>query len=116
MTERTINIMHAEPSGPELLDMAICGGTVVTATDTVRCDVGIKDGKVTVLERGLERRAAKTIRADGKLVLPGGIDAHCHLDQQSPTGLRHADDFYSGTRSAAVGGTTRRRANRCVPR
>jgi dihydropyrimidinase len=106
MAKGTINVMHTEPSGPDLLDIAICGGTVVTATDSMRCDVGIKDGKVAVLERALERRAAKVVRADGKLVLPGGIDAHCHLDQQSPTGLRHADDFYSGTRSAAGGGTT----------
>lgn len=90
---------------PEL-DFAICGGTVVTATEQIRCDVGIKSGKIAVLAENLAGDAAEVYRADGKLVLPGGVDAHCHLDQESPSGLRHADDFYSGSRSAAGGGTT----------
>ncbi|MFX6218085.1 amidohydrolase family protein, partial [Acinetobacter baumannii] len=46
------------------------------------------------------------IDASGKLVLPGGVDAHCHLDQPMEEGLRMADDFRSGTISAACGGTT----------
>jgi dihydropyrimidinase len=46
------------------------------------------------------------IDAEGKLVLPGGIDSHCHIDQKSSTGLITADDFYSGGVSAACGGTT----------
>jgi dihydropyrimidinase len=61
---------------------------------------------VVQLGEGLGRSAARVIEAHGKLVLPGGVDAHCHLDQQSPSGLAHADNFYSGTRSAAGGGTT----------
>jgi dihydropyrimidinase len=87
-------------------DLAIINGTVVTASEVVRCDVGVRDGIVTTLARDLAGRAARTLDATGKLVLPGGIDAHCHLDQESPSGLRHADDFYSGSRSAAAGGTT----------
>jgi dihydropyrimidinase len=88
------------------LDLAIVNGTVVTATDVVSCDLGIKDGRVALIGTGLGSSAANTIDATGKLLLPGGIDAHCHLDQESPSGLRHADDFYSGSRAAAGGGTT----------
>src|SRR5262245_31297326 len=87
-------------------DLIIQNGEVVTAADRSRCDIGIKDGRVSMLARDLGAAARRVIDATGKLVLPGGIDAHCHLDQESPTGLRHADDFYSGSRSAAAGGTT----------
>jgi dihydropyrimidinase len=87
-------------------DLLIRNGTVVTASDTFKCDVGIKNSRVVTVAETLVSDAAKVIDASGKLVLPGGIDAHCHLDQESPNGLRHADDFYSGTRSAAAGGTT----------
>jgi dihydropyrimidinase len=87
-------------------DLVIAGGTVATAADTTSCDVGIRGGVIAALGRDLGPRATSVIDARGRLVLPGGIDAHCHLDQESPTGLRHADDFYSGSRSAAAGGTT----------
>ncbi|RWI87929.1 dihydropyrimidinase [Mesorhizobium sp.] len=96
--------MEIDPN--ERLDLAVCGGTVVTATDTMRCDIGIHEGRIVQLANGLAKRAEQVINVEGKLVLPGGVDAHCHLDQQSPSGLRHADDFFSGTRSAAGGGTT----------
>jgi dihydropyrimidinase len=50
--------------------------------------------------------AAREIDAGGRVVTPGGVDAHCHLDQPMPPPARMADDFDSGTRSAACGGTT----------
>ena len=86
-------------------DTVIRGGTVATAADTMRCDVGIVDGRIVALG---ERLAAgrNEIDATGKLVLPGGVDAHCHLDQPMPAPMKMADDFESGTRSAACGGTT----------
>jgi dihydropyrimidinase len=87
------------------LDMAIRGGTVVTAGDTMRCDVGIKDGRIVLLAEHITD-AADVIHADGKFVLPGGIDAHVHIAQPSGEGIEMADDFESGTRSAALGGTT----------
>jgi dihydropyrimidinase len=92
------------------LDLIIQGGTVVTASDRSRCDVGIRDGKVVALADRLTG-ADRSVDATGKLVLPGGIDAHCHLDQPRAQGLASggavmADDFESGTRSAAFGGTT----------
>lgn len=87
------------------LDLVIRGGTVVTAADVMQCDVGVSGGRIAALARDLPQAAAE-IDARGKLVLPGGVDAHCHLDQPMPDGLRMADDFLSGTVSAACGGTT----------
>jgi dihydropyrimidinase len=86
-------------------DLVIRNGTVATAADTVTCDVGIKGGIVTALGRGLAA-GEREIDADGKLVLPGGIDSHCHIEQRSSAGVVCADDFYSATVSAAFGGTT----------
>jgi dihydropyrimidinase len=86
-------------------DLVIKNGTVVTAADTQHCDIGIKDGTVATLGRGLGS-ATREIDAAGKLVLPGAIDSHCHIEQKSGFGVLCADDFYSGTVAAAFGGTT----------
>ncbi len=86
-------------------DLVIRGGTVATAADTVECDVGVREGVVVALGRGLGA-GAREIDAGGKLVLPGGIDSHCHIEQRSSAGVVCADDFYSATVSAAFGGTT----------
>ncbi len=86
-------------------DLAIRGGTVVTAADTIRCDIGIRGGKIVQLSENI-RASAKDIDASGLMVLPGGIDSHVHLDQNSGPGIRMADGFESGTRAAAAGGTT----------
>ncbi len=86
-------------------DLVIRGGTVVTASDGVRCDVGIRDGRIVALADELAR-GADEIDAAGKLVLPGGVDGHCHIAQLSSGGLMSADDFLSGTTAAAFGGTT----------
>ncbi len=87
------------------LDLAIRGGTVVTASDSVRCDIGIRDGRVVTLAASITG-AAREIEADGLLVMPGGVDAHCHLAQPTYGGVACADDFETGTRSALAGGTT----------
>jgi dihydropyrimidinase len=86
-------------------DLVIRNGTVVTAADTQHCDVGIKDGAMATLGRGLGP-GTREIDATGKLVLPGAIDSHCHIEQKSGFGVLCADDFYSGTVAAAFGGTT----------
>src|SRR5262249_11144613 len=57
------------------------------------------------LGRGLAA-GAREIDASGKLVLPGAIDSHCHIEQRSGFGVMCADDFYSATVAAAFGGTT----------
>lgn len=85
-------------------DLVISGGTVVTASDTVVCDVGITGGTVAALGRGLT--GADTYDATGKLVMPGGIDSHVHISQPSGPDIVMADDFASATRSAAFGGNT----------
>ena len=86
-------------------DLVIRNGTVVTAADTTACDVGIKDGSVAALGRNLGA-GAREIDATGRLVLPGAIDSHCHIEQRSGFGVICADDFYSATVAAAFGGTT----------
>jgi dihydropyrimidinase len=86
-------------------DTIIKGGTVVTAGDQMRCDVGIKDGLITMLGHDLGN-ARSVIDAKDKLLLPGGIDSHVHISQPSGEGIVMADNFESATRSAALGGTT----------
>lgn len=88
------------------LDLIVRGGKVVTATDTMNCDIGIRDGRIVVLAEELEIDGADVIDATGQWVTPGGIDGHCHLDQPSNDGSKAADDFFTGTRSAVAGGTT----------
>lgn len=81
------------------------GGTVVTASDTYRADVLVEDGKIAGIAARFEGQFDETIDATGKYVLPGGIDAHTHLDMPFG-GTVSADDFESGTIAAAHGGTT----------
>jgi dihydropyrimidinase len=87
------------------LDLVIRNGNVVTATEEVFCDIGIAKGRIAALGRKLEG-GSRSIDAEGNYVFPGGVDAHCHIEQLSSSGLMCADDFYSGTVSAAFGGTT----------
>ena len=83
-------------------DTVIRGGTVVTAADSAECDVGIIDGRVAALGLGFSD-ADRVIDATGKLVLPGGIEGHCHIEQKSSVGgVMSADDFFTGTRSAVL--------------
>lgn len=86
-------------------DLVIRNGTVATASDVTACDIGIRDGKVAVLGAGIGPGKTE-IHATGKVVTPGGVDAHCHLDQPMPDGIKMADGFETGTISAAFGGTT----------
>jgi dihydropyrimidinase len=86
-------------------DLVIRNGTVVTAADITVCDIGIKEGVIATLGKNLAG-GAREIDASGKLVLPGGIDSHCHIEQRSSAGVVCADDFYSATVAAAFGGTT----------
>src|SRR5271168_2853727 len=86
-------------------DLVIRNGTVATAADTTTCDIGIKDGVVAMLGKNLGA-GAHEIDAKDRLLLPGGIDSHCHIEQRSSAGVVCADDFYSATVSAAFGGTT----------
>src|SRR5919198_373044 len=87
------------------LDLTIRNGTVATATETMRADIGVVGEKIVAMADRLPA-GARDIDAGGRYVLPGGIDSHCHIEQLSGMGIMSADDFYSGTVSAAFGGTT----------
>lgn len=83
----------------------IRGGRVVTAVDDYVGDVLVEDGKIAAVGTSLAVSDVKTIDAKNKLVIPGGIDVHTHLDMPFG-GTTSADDFQSGTIAAAHGGTT----------
>jgi dihydropyrimidinase len=84
----------------------IRNGTVVTARDTKAADVLIEGGRIAEVRAGIPAdRAENIINAAGMYVIPGGIDAHTHLDMPFG-GTTSADDFETGTRAAAFGGTT----------
>ncbi len=86
-------------------DIVIRGGTVGTSAGTMRADVGITGETIVALgaQLGVGRRE---IDATGRLILPGGIDAHAHIEQLSAAGIMNADTWESATVSAAYGGTT----------
>ncbi|MCC7327138.1 MAG: dihydropyrimidinase [Burkholderiales bacterium] len=86
-------------------DLTIRNGTIVTAAEAFRGDLGIAGGRVVAMAARLQA-SARDIDATGRLVMPGGIDSHCHVEQLSSTGVMCADDFYSATVSAAFGGNT----------
>ncbi|MFQ5993483.1 MAG: hypothetical protein ACE5K1_00195 [Acidiferrobacterales bacterium] len=75
-------------------DLVIRNGTVVTASEMMRCDIGVRDGRIVAIDT-LVDPATEEIDATGRLVLPGGIDSHCHVEQKSSTGLFTADPFRS---------------------
>ena len=88
------------------MNTLIRNGTVVTATETKKADVLIEGERISQVGQNLEQSSAgKVIDATGMYVIPGGIDAHTHLDMPFG-GTVSADDFESGTRAAAFGGTT----------
>ena len=81
-------------------------GTVVNANATMKADVLIEGAVIKETRAGIPPSAAETVvDATGLLLLPGGIDAHTHLDMPFG-GTNSADDFLTGTRAAAIGGTT----------
>ncbi len=86
-------------------ELVIRNGTIATAADIMSCDIGISAGKIVALGVDLASGDCE-IDATQKLVLPGGVDAHCHLDEPMGGGVVMADDFYTGTIAAACGGTT----------
>ena len=87
------------------MDCKIVNGTIVTATDMYRADVGINKGKITQIAKKLKDPAAEVIDARGHYVFPGGVDIHTHLDMPFG-GTVSSDDFETGTIAAAFGGTT----------
>jgi dihydropyrimidinase len=90
-------------------DCVIRGGEVVTETDVLRTDVALAGGKIAAIGQGL--RCATEIDAGGLLVLPGGVDTHCHIEQLQPgshPGEYGADEetWTTGSAACLAGGTT----------
>ena len=86
-------------------DLVIRNTTIATAADVVKGDIGISAGRVVALGERLDK-GKKEIDATGLIAVPGGIDAHVHFDQDTADGSVFCDDFESGSRAAAAGGTT----------
>jgi len=86
-------------------DIVIRGGTVCSGGTIGTADVAVTAGRVVAVGAGLGQ-AARVIDATGRLVLPGGVDTHCHVEQLSGAGLMNADTFHTASRSALMGGTT----------
>ena len=87
------------------MSVLIKGGRIVTAADDYVGDVYVEDGTVALLGASLDVTAEKTIDATGKIVMPGAIDPHTHIEMFFG-GTTTCDDFTSGTTAAAFGGTT----------
>ena len=85
-------------------DLVVRGGTVVTAAEMARADVGIVGGKIAALGTGL--RGVDELDASGLLVLPGGVDSHCHIEQLQEGGGADEETWETGSRAALAGGTT----------
>jgi dihydropyrimidinase len=87
------------------MGMLIQGGTVVSSRDSLQADVLIEGETIVAVGPNLDPAGHRVVDASGLLVLPGGIDVHTHLDMPFG-GTVSADDYESGTRAAAIGGTT----------
>jgi dihydropyrimidinase len=87
------------------MKILIKNGRVVTAVDDYRADILIEDEKISVIGASLDMEVDRVIDAAGKLVIPGGIDPHTHMELPFG-GTSSSDDFFTGTRAAAFGGTT----------
>lgn len=85
-------------------DLAICGADLVTASGVRRADLSVRDGRIAAI--GAAGPARRVIEAAGRLVTPGGVDPHAHVEQRSGMGLMNADTFETAHRSALMGGTT----------
>ena len=87
-------------------DLIVRNAKIVTEDRQTEGDIAVKDGRIAAIEPGIKGTATREIDAAARFVLPGGVDSHVHVEQRSGFGIMCADDFYTGTVSAAFGGTT----------
>jgi dihydropyrimidinase len=85
-------------------DLVIRGGTVVTASESFRADVAILGGRIAAI--GANLQGAASIDAGGLLVMPGGVDTHCHIEQLQEAGGADEESFETGSAACFAGGTT----------
>lgn len=87
-----------------MYDLIVKNGKLVGTDNIYEADVAIKDGKYAAfLDKGSQVEAKKVIDAEGKLVFPGIIDCHAHMNE---IGFEHREDFETGSRAAVSGGIT----------
>ncbi len=87
------------------MSILIKNGNIVTASDTYTADIYIENEKIVTIGKNLSVTADQVIDATNKLVIPGGIDPHVHLDMPF-MGTSSSDNYETGTRAALFGGTT----------
>ena len=87
------------------MSLLIKNGRVITAVDDYKGDIFVENEQICLIGKNLDVKADRVIDAHDKYVIPGGIDPHTHLDMPF-AGTVSADDFETGTRAAAHGGTT----------
>jgi dihydropyrimidinase len=85
-------------------DLVVRGGTVVGNAEVFRADIGIKDGRIAAIGENLHAR--DSIDAGGLLVLPGGVDTHCHIEQLQEGGGADEESWITGSTACLAGGTT----------
>ena len=83
----------------------IKNGTLITASDTFEADILIEGESISLIGKNLQHPNAEVIDATGKLIMPGGVDPHVHLDLPMFDTVS-SDDHYTGHKAAAFGGTT----------
>ena len=83
----------------------IKGGTLVTAEKSFPADILVEGGKISQIGLNLQVAEANVVDASGRMIFPGGVDPHVHLDLPM-FGTVSSDDHYTGTKAAAFGGTT----------
>ena len=86
------------------MDLILANGKIVTAHESYDADIGIEDGVIKQIGHGLGP-AGRTVDCTGKLLFPGGVDVHTHVEFEL-MGQETADDFHSSTVAAACGGIT----------
>lgn len=87
------------------MNTLIKNGTLITDTESFEADILIEDEKIALIGKDLQHPSAQVVDATGKLIMPGGIDPHVHLDLPM-FGTVSSDDHYTGHKAAAFGGTT----------
>jgi dihydropyrimidinase len=85
-------------------DLVVKNGILINADTSYRADVGVQGERITAIGEGLS--GGQEIDASGMLVTPGAVDVHVHLQMPAGDDLVSSDDFFTGTRAAACGGTT----------
>lgn len=87
------------------MNLLVKNGTIATASDVYKGDIYIENGIIKEIGLNLNKDAEKIIDAEGKYVIPGGVDVHTHFNLDVGIAVAN-DDFYTGTIAAACGGTT----------